>query len=130
MLIGLRAHHLPVGLDMDFLTQFILKNFAAHTNAEIRLAFDLAVAGRLAIEPRDVSCYDVFSPAYFGRIMSAYVAWARETHKLLPDHRPARHRTAEQQAAFDLDVKLGWAFHCLQEINRFPCKLHLKTPAR
>ena len=127
MLLGLRPQNYPVGLEADFLTQYIVKNFASHTNAEVRLAFDLAVAGRLALDAREVSCYENFSVAYFARIMQAYIAWARETYQLLPDKRPVPRRTPEQEASWHLDIKLGWAFHCLKEINKFPCKLKLST---
>lgn len=128
MLIGLRPQNFPVDLEVDFLVQYILKNFAGHTNAEIRLAFDLAVAGRLPLDARELSCYENFSVAYFGRIMTAYRIWAGETHKSLPDKvkEPKQYRTAAQEADWQLDLKLQWAHYLLKEINRFPCKLKLR----
>lgn len=128
MLIGLRPHNFPVDLEIDFLVQYILKNFAGHTNAEIRLAFDLAVAGRLQLDPRELSCYENFSVAYFARIMMAYVAWARETYKLLPDQAkaPKAYRTPAQEADWQLDLKMQLAHYLLKEVNKFPCKLKLR----
>lgn len=82
MVVGLRAENIPSGRDKDFLHTYILKNFAGHTPAEIRLAFDMAVQGRLDVDPE---CYhDNFTIAYFARIMKAYRQWAREEVKQLP----------------------------------------------
>lgn len=125
MLIGLRPVNFPQGIEIDFLVQYILKNFAGHTNQEIRLAFDLAVAGRLSLDLRDVNCYENFSVAYFARIMQAYIAWARETYTLLPDKRPLKTRTAEEEAVWRLDLNLGFALYLLKQVNKFPCKLKM-----
>lgn len=124
MVIGLRPQNLPTGLDKDFIHAFILKNFGHVTAAEVRLAFDLAMTGRLDLDPRDLSCYENFTVAYFGRIMVAYAAWARETYKLLPDKvPPAKKRTAAEEAAWKLDLNLGFALYLLNQVNKLPCRV-------
>jgi hypothetical protein len=42
---------------------------------EIKLAFEWAVSGKLSI---DAKCYENFSCEYFGRIMKAYIEYARQ----------------------------------------------------
>jgi hypothetical protein len=128
MLIGLRPQNFPMELEVDFLVQYILKNFAQHTNAEIRLAFDLAIAGRLDLDPKEVPCYENFHAGYFGRIMTAYVGWAKQTYKLLPDKsKPAKeYRAAQQEADWQLDLRLQWAHYLLKQVNKFPCMLNLR----
>lgn len=127
MCIGLRPQNLPVDLDKDFIHAFILKNFGDFTGAEVRLAFDLAMSGRLDLDPRDLSCYENFTVAYFGRIMASYRTWARETFKQLPDKTPKpKKRTPAEEAAWRLDLNLGYALYLLKDVNKFPCKLPLR----
>jgi hypothetical protein len=83
-LIGLRGENYPKGLDKDFLHTYILENYGGHTGAEIRLAFTMAIQGKLDLEEKDITCYENFSTLYFSRIMSAYRGWAAEAVKHLP----------------------------------------------
>lgn len=71
---------MPTQEEFDFLKIFILRNYPGHTVDEIRLAFDLAIAGKLDV---DAKCYENFSCEYFGRIMTAYRKWASNEAKNL-----------------------------------------------
>lgn len=57
------------------LLNFIRSNFGNQTPEEIKLAFEWAVSGKLNI---DAKCYENFSCEYFGRIMKAYIDYARQ----------------------------------------------------
>lgn len=74
--IGLRANNWPNELEKLILIQHILEYFGGHTIDEIKLAFDMAITGKLDID--DVSCYENFSCAYFSKIMIAYRQWSAE----------------------------------------------------
>jgi len=76
LLVGIRAKNLPGEAEKQILLTHIAKNYGGHTAAEIRLAFEMAIAGKLEVE--DVSCYENFSPLYFSTIMNAYREWAKQ----------------------------------------------------
>lgn len=78
--IGIRAHNMPAEEEKQVLIDHIITNFSNHTCAEIKLAFDMAIAGKLDVE---VKAYENFSCLYFSNIMNAYREWSRETHKLV-----------------------------------------------
>jgi hypothetical protein len=78
VLIGLRAQNWPSPEEKGLLINFIIKNYGGHTPAEIKLAFDMAVAGRLEAE---VNCFENFSVFYFASIMNSYRKWASEAHR-------------------------------------------------
>lgn len=75
LLVGIRASNLPSPVEREILTAFIYKKYAGLTLEEIQLAFEKAVAGELECE---ANCYENFSCAYFGQIMSAYKKWASQ----------------------------------------------------
>ena len=81
LLVGLRGSNLPTEEEKFVLTNFVKSNFGNNTCEEIKLAFEMAVAGKLNI---DSKCYENFSCEYFGRIMSAYLEYARQEIKNLP----------------------------------------------
>ncbi len=76
--IGLRAHNFPVPEETALLYEHIYENYPNNRIEEIRLAFDLAIAGKLSLKPDEVKCYENFSCAYVSTIMNAYILWARE----------------------------------------------------
>jgi hypothetical protein len=76
--IGLRSQNWPSDEEKGVLIQHIIKNYGGHTVEEIKLAFDMAITGRLDVE---VNCYENFSCLYFSNIMSAYREWAKEEYK-------------------------------------------------
>lgn len=81
--LGIRAHNWPAEQEKDLLIKHIVDNFGGHTHEEIKLAFDLAMAGKLnpPDDPKFAECFENFSCAYFSKIMSAYRVWAAKTYK-------------------------------------------------
>lgn len=80
--IGLRAANFPVAEEQFILLNHIRNNYGGHTCAEVRLAFDMAIAGKLEV---DVNCFENFSCLYFSTIMNAYREWSAEIHKQMPE---------------------------------------------
>lgn len=78
--IGLRANNFPADQEKELLIEHIYKNFPGFTCSEIKLAFEMAIAGKLIVE---VNCYENFSCLYFSNIMNAYKKWAIEEHTYL-----------------------------------------------
>lgn len=116
-LVGLRS--VPVGPEKEFLHQYILKNYAGHTPAEIQLAYDMAVQGQLDLDPRDVRCYENFSVIYFATIMRAYRSWAVEQARKLERQSDPPPPTPEQI----LTINIEYAFYLFSLINKLPVKL-------
>lgn len=81
ILVGLRGNNLPTDEEKLVLINFIKTNFANQTIPEIKLAFELAVAGRFSV---DVKTYENFSCEYFARIMNAYLDYARAETRAIP----------------------------------------------
>jgi hypothetical protein len=77
-LTGLQSDRFPDQVQTAVLIQFIRDEFGLLRMAEIKLAFTMGVAGRLEVDMRH---FQVFSPEYVGRIMSAYKAWRVQTAK-------------------------------------------------
>lgn len=73
--IGLREQNWPADHEKIILIDHIVSNYGGHTLEEIKLAFDMAISGRLDCE---ANCYENFSCLYFSTIMNAYRQWARE----------------------------------------------------
>lgn len=80
LLVGLRANNMPTEEESFVLINFIQTNFANVTIAEIKLAFDMAVAGKLGI---DAKCYENFSCEFFGRIMARYLEFSAEQTRIV-----------------------------------------------
>lgn len=88
LMVGIRAQNLPSDEEKMVLLAFIRSKYGGHKLAELRLAFELAVAGELNLGESGATCYENFSCEYIGRIMSAYRQWAKEQHKALPIEPP------------------------------------------
>jgi hypothetical protein len=73
--VGLRAQNWPNDLEKLVLFEHILQNFGGNRIEEIKLAFDMAIAGKLETE---VNCYENFSCYYFSTIMNAYRKWSSQ----------------------------------------------------
>lgn len=88
ILVGLRGNNLPTDEEKYVLISFIKSNFANQTTAEIKLAFEMAVAGKFQV---DVKTYENFSCEYFARIMNAYLNYARsETRSIAKQEEPPK----------------------------------------
>jgi hypothetical protein len=79
--LGLRAQNLPNDLEKLVLVQHIQENFGGNNLDEIRLAFDMAIAGKLDLKSDEVKCYENFSCVYFSLIMNAYRKWSAEEYR-------------------------------------------------
>lgn len=86
--VGVRANNLPNDIEKAVLIEHIINQYGKHTPAEIRLAFDMAISGKLELDEKEVVCYENFSCLYFSKIMNAYRSWAKETHNQLKMEQP------------------------------------------
>jgi hypothetical protein len=79
MLIGIRPQFMPNDLEAMFLYQFVQDEYANHTTNEVVLAFRKVAKGELTDgSGKIIELFDYFTPAFFGKVMSAYRAWATE----------------------------------------------------
>lgn len=85
MKVGLREQNWPTTEETAVLIQHIESNYGGHTVEELRLAFDMAISGKLEV---DAICYENFSCLYFSKIMAAYREWAKEEYKQLESAKP------------------------------------------
>lgn len=83
LLVGIRAANIPQDEEKKFLVDFIKKHYSNYTTEEIRVAFEMAVAGKLELGKDGAKCYENFSCEYFGRIMRAYRLWADDEIKFI-----------------------------------------------
>lgn len=79
--VGLRGKNFPTGVTKSLLLDHIFINYGNHTPDEIRLAFNLAAAGKLSLPIEEVNCYENFSCLYFSKIMNAYRVWAEQVYQ-------------------------------------------------
>lgn len=89
--VGLRSSNFPDETEKAILIDHILKEYGGHTCQEIKLAFEMAIAGKLEslnskqqVITLDPNCYENFSCLYFSEIMNAYRVWAARVYNLLP----------------------------------------------
>lgn len=106
MKLGLRSHNIPTDEEKFVLISHIIENFGGHTCEEIKLAFELAMAGRLDI--KDINCYENFSCAYFSKIMSAYRDWAAEEYKYVRAKRLAEKYLIEEKKEISDEEMQEW----------------------
>lgn len=113
--VGLKAQNFPSGIEKELLHTYIRENYGGHSSDEIRLAFDMAVQGKLDIDPRDVKCYENFSIIYFTSIMNAYRKWARMEFARLERVLPPPLTKIEI-----LDKKVTEVYYRFSLINKLP----------
>ncbi len=77
--VGIKEANLPPKAEKDVLVDHILTNYGNHSPAEIKLAFDMAISGKLDIDEKDVVAYQNFSCIYISKILNAYRKWSAET---------------------------------------------------
>ncbi len=85
MKLGIRGHNLPSNEERMVLLEHLCKAYGNHTLEEVKLAFDMAMIGKL---DGDFKCYENFSCDYVSLVMKAYRAWSKEEFKQLPSPPP------------------------------------------
>jgi hypothetical protein len=95
--LGLRAQNWPTDEEKVVLIEHIVSNFGGHRAEEIRLAFEMAIAGKLDLPYNDVKCYENFSCAYFSLIMSSYQRWASQAYQQTVKETPPPQRIFTQE---------------------------------
>lgn len=117
--VGLRANNLPNDVEKEVLIEHIITNYGNHTPMEVKLAFDMAIAGKLDdLDSRgnvidlDVSCYENFSCLYFSKIMNSYRRWARQTHNQLKKDYP---KMIAEKFTLDDEEKAEWMMEWKQK---------------
>ena len=103
--VGIRANNLPDDIEKEVLIEHIIKEYGRHTPMEIKLAFDMAIAGKLDISEKEVNAYENFSCMYFSKIMNAYRKWAKETHNQLKKDYP---KMIEEKVILTDEDKAEW----------------------
>lgn len=104
LMVGLRGSNMPTDEEKYVLLAFIKSNYGNQTPEEIAIAFEMAVAGKLNT---DCKCYENFSCEYFGRIMNAYIEYARQETKNVKKPEPEIEKpkpTAEESKALTIAI--------------------------
>ena len=79
--IGMRAQNWPNDLEKVILHQHIVENFGGNNLEEIRLAFEMGIAGKLRFhENESIVPFENFSCLYFSSVMNAYRNWSSEAY--------------------------------------------------
>ncbi len=110
MKVGLRAANWPSDEEKALLISHILNNYSNHTAQEIRLAFDMAIEGKLGV---DANCYENFSCLYFSGIMNAYRIWSAQAYRQTLTNTVEQTVYTEEQL---LDQKRGWCEEAYQRM--------------
>lgn len=111
MKIGLRAANMPTEIEKAVLIGHIYENYSGHTLEEIKLAFDMAISGKLDV---DATCYENFSCLYFSSIMNAYRDWAKQEVKEMPAEEK------ELPKPDKLTIDMEYCYHKQKEIWKLP----------
>lgn len=112
--IGLRANNFPDKLETEILINHITENFGGHRIDEIKLAFDMAIMGKLKCE---ACCYENFSCIYFTQVMNAYQDWAKEEYKFIEE------KNVVERVVDKLTLDIEYAQYLQKNaINQLPCK--------
>jgi len=117
--VGIRANNLPNDVEKGVLIEHIINNYGNHTPMEIKLAFDMAISGKLDdldkkgnVIDLDINCYENFSCLYFSKIMSSYRRWARQTHNQLKKDYP---KMIAEKFTLDDEEKAEWMMEWKQK---------------
>lgn len=83
--VGIRSTNLPDKLESMMLYNHLTEYYGKLTVEEIKLAFDLAVTGKIEAP----ETYENFSCSYLSKVLNAYKVWADKTyHENLPQTQP------------------------------------------
>jgi hypothetical protein len=100
--LGIRANNLPGQEETAVLFAHIIESYGGHRIEEIKLAFQMAIAGKLDIEANEVNAYENFSCLYFSKIMNAYRLWSGEAVKQIRVEPPPPQKIYSNQENEDL----------------------------
>lgn len=117
MLVGVRGQNLPDEAEKAVLLNHIIQNYGGHTSEEIRLAFEMAVSGKLGLPLDEVKCYENFSCLYFSTIMNAYRAWAQQEFRYIEK------QLVELPPVDKVTIDLEYAYYLQKQVNKLPCKI-------
>jgi hypothetical protein len=117
ILVGVRGQNLPDEAEKAVLFNHIIQNYGGHTSEEIRLAFDMAVSGKLGLPFDEVKCYENFSCLYFSTIMNAYRAWAQQEFRYIEK------QLVELPPVDKVTIDLEYAYYLQKQVNKLPCKI-------
>lgn len=80
--VGLRSQNWPEEQEKAVLIEHIVSNYGGHTVAEIKLAFELGIAGKLQFgENESIVAFENFSCLYFSSVMNAYRRWSAQVYR-------------------------------------------------
>ena len=100
--VGLRAQNWPSEEEKIVLINHIVENFGGNKVDEIRLAFDMAIAGKLEFgKDESIIPYENFSCLYFSSVMNAYRKWSSVAFQSLPSEQPIFQRLFTQEELED-----------------------------
>ena len=117
ILVGVRGQNLPDEAEKAGLFNHIIQNYGGHTSEEIRLAFEMAVSGKLGLPLDEVKCYENFSCLYFSTIMNAYRAWAQQEFRYIEK------QLVELPPVDKVTIDLEYAYYLQKQVNKLPCKI-------
>lgn len=116
LLVGIKGQNIPVGADKEFLHRYLREHYGNQTLEELRLAFDLAIQGRLKMPRNEVKCYENFSTDYVASILNAFRDWAGEAYRYLEPFIPA---AKEVKALPAPEQKVSWRGHLEDAYQHF-----------
>lgn len=121
VLLGLKAENIPAEEEKAVLIEYVMENYGGHTAEELKLAFKLAIQGKLGLEQKEIVCYQNFSPLYMTTIMDAYRDWAKEQVKLLAPPPVQKELTKEEK----LQRSMHYLWLMFDHVNKLPVRIHI-----
>lgn len=116
--LGVRAHNWPIPEEWEVLLNFVKENYSTHTLPEIKLAFEMAITGKLNDPEGKVlsgNCFENFSCVFFSSVMNAYRKWASQVYGTIP--------AKPEEKKPDIPViNLLYAGYLQNKINKLPCR--------
>lgn len=119
---GLKSENYPDANGLDILIDFLATNYPTHTPTEIRHAFNLAVAGKLDVDPNH---FQSFSASYIARILNGYVPVRVKARKSLQSNGNTLKNDSQNMETPDEkeNIRKNYILECLIK----PWKYFLKT---
>lgn len=112
--VGVREQNWPNDIEKLLLIEHLVSNFGGNRLEEIKLAFDMAINGRLDVE---VNCFENFSVLYITKILNAYRFWAEEQYRVIEPKLPPIDDSKYLQPA--IPPETHWGKFIEQEYQHF-----------